>query len=461
MTKWNSWRAPALACCLLMNANAYAHTVAIAPTPTQLQHLRSQPTPSASRAAELPVTGDYIDARPLGTPPPAKQSMPSESVPQGSTPAPSISAITPLCPTLSINALYTLSGTTTGGSYCYHFQITQRSKTQVLLVGQNANTNFALTLVRHEENDTLTVLGTSDNPANADESLLAFTAPGHYYWLMDANASDGTPFQFGAAVNTAIDASEPNDSPAQATAISLSLNPIVGNMDGVLDVDYFQFNAQYGQELYLQFEDAYGVNEWIVEYYTGSFWSPLSVNTQYSIPQQTAAHLFYVRIRPNPNVAINTAHNYRLILGSWVRTTDQVSVGSTENLARVPLGATNPSLVTQAHNQLNWTIRLLDSTGHPVPGAQAQFLFLTDSLAPQTRTAISNSAGVVSNTITLPDCSGNRSVVHPANGFTWLTEYDLGLWSIAIPYAVYGEVGVGGPNVPGVNLGHICRQTLQ
>ncbi len=86
------------------------------------------------------------------------------------------SATTPLCPTLNINTAYTLPDTETGGSYCYHFEVTQRAKAQVFLVGQSTNTDFALTLLRHEADDSLTVLGVSDTAGNADESVLALTS---------------------------------------------------------------------------------------------------------------------------------------------------------------------------------------------------------------------------------------------------------------------------------------------
>jgi hypothetical protein len=53
---------------------------------------------------------------------------------------------------------------------------------------------------------TLTVVGTSDQPGNADEGIIALTEPGIYYWLMTANASDGSGFNFGSIVNTNTDA---------------------------------------------------------------------------------------------------------------------------------------------------------------------------------------------------------------------------------------------------------------
>ncbi|MDN3491038.1 hypothetical protein [Pseudoalteromonas sp. APC 3694] len=39
------------------------------------------------------------------------------------------STITPICPTLATENLYTLSNSQPGESICYHFEITERSKT--------------------------------------------------------------------------------------------------------------------------------------------------------------------------------------------------------------------------------------------------------------------------------------------------------------------------------------------
>ena len=83
-------------------------------------------------------------------------------------------------------------------------------------------------------------------------------------------------------------------------------------------------------------------------------------------------------------------------MGSRVTSSDSVNVGSDENLVR--MNNTPVSLTTQAHNTLDWSIRVLDSNGTPVKGAKD-----TD-----------------------PD-----------------------------------EVGVGDENHPTVTLGHVCDQTIQ
>lgn len=464
--------------CLLASATAFADVRAELPrenaplstAPQNLQNLRSQEI-ATPPATELEITDGYIEAIPLQTVPrrsesitlqhPTERASMQEKLSDQMQGARLMSSITPLCPTLSINTLYTLTGTTTGGSYCYHFQVTQRAKTQVFLIGQNANTDFALTLIRHEEDDTLTVLGTSDQTGNTDESLLALTQPGHYYWLMTANASDGSAFQFGALVNTAADAHELNDVPGLATVIPNDRTPMIGNMDSAQDVDYFQFVAQHGQDVFVRMDDTFGLGEWQLEYFTGTFWAPLNANVDYRFSDLPTPATLTLRILPNPSVALNTAHTYKLVVGSFVRSSDQVNVGTTENLARISLSDTNPPLVTQVHNELNWSIRVLDSKGNPVQGVQVDFIWGTNDIPTQVHSALSNAAGIASGTVNPPDCTGDFTIFHTSGGQNWKTEFDVGAWSIAVPHTLPGEVGVGGENEPAVTLGHICRQTLQ
>lgn len=96
----------------------------------------------------------------------------------------STAAFTPLCPTLDINTLYTLTGSQVGTPTCYHFSIAQRSKSTVILTGQNTATDFALMLLKDDGANNLSVVGTSDviGNGNGDEFIISVTDPGHYYW---------------------------------------------------------------------------------------------------------------------------------------------------------------------------------------------------------------------------------------------------------------------------------------
>lgn len=455
----------AVACAIASPSLMAATPVPLSPAPAELSKVeKTSSTIGTTANAQPEKSYYYFEAVPVRPVEPSKRqssvSGPAAAAPQTQAKV-TTSAITPLCTTLNTGTTYTLDSTTTGGSYCYHFEITQRAKTTVFLTGQNANTDFALTLIKHEADDTLTSLGTSDQPGNADEGLLALTEPGDYYWSMDANASDGSAFQFGAVVNTAVDANELNDAASLSTPIPDDRTPIVGSMDSAQDIDYFSFVAENGQDLQIQFTDTYGQNEWVIEYFTGTTWTSLNANQVYNLSGLPAPFTLNIRISPNPSMAVNPNHDYELVVGSTVTASDMVDVGSSENLARIGAGDFSPFLVDQAYNELDWSIRVLDSNGDPVEGAIVNFRYATTDIAEQVDTAVSNSAGIAGSSITLPNCTGNNSVIHTSGGNTWLSEFDIGAWAIDVENTDPDEVGVGGENYPAVTWGHICDQTLQ
>lgn len=299
------------------------------------------------------------------------------------------------------------------------------------------------------------------------KSFLILTEPGNYYWYLTANASNGGTFAFGAAVNTAIDDYELNDTSATATAMPDKWNKIFANMDSAQDVDYYRFNAVRGQKVVIGLMDRYGLNEWLLEVFNGSGWRQLALNPHHKVDNLSAGQDVFIHVRPNPNVPINTNHDYELIFGSRIARIDQVDVGTTENLARLRHGTTNPYLSTQVHNILNWSVRISDSTGKVLPDVTVKF-HVRMSLGSWANPAIfdakvTNIGGVASGQLTPPDCNGMADPVEHTdlNNNRWLTLYNVGLWSVEVPEAIYSDyVGIGGQNVTGVTLGHICDQTL-
>jgi len=107
----------------------------------------------------------------------------------------------------------------------------------------------------------------------------------------------------------------------------------------------------------------------------------------------------------------------------------------------------------------------LDSTNTPLTGVTALFDIVAPEKPQTTYTAVTDSNGIASGIITLPDCTGDRSRLHQSHGAGgynwWISEFDIGEWRMRFPEAMPAdEVGVGGENVTHVTLGHICRQTL-
>ena len=122
-----------------------------------------------------------------------------------------LAAFTPLFPTLDINTLYTLTGVETGAQIAYHFNLPKNARIQVQLLNQSAGTDMSLTLFHDDGQGNLTPLGTSDNAGSADEYLNGVLPSGDYYWYMVANTASNSQFSFGVAVDSNIDAYEPND----------------------------------------------------------------------------------------------------------------------------------------------------------------------------------------------------------------------------------------------------------
>ncbi|MCK7458834.1 hypothetical protein [Idiomarina aminovorans] len=367
-----------------------------------------------------------------------------------------------------------MSNSQAGESICYHFEITDRSKTTALLVGQSTGTDVNLSILEHNPNDTFTTIGISTNTGNQDEAVIALTEPGHYYWFMEVIDSDGSAFDFGATVVTNLDEHEFNDTVATSTILPDKQNTIVGNMDSINDVDYYQFTAVRGQNLSVVLTDDLS-NEYFFEIYN-SGWVPLPVNTYQSITGLQANQQINLRVTPNTSLPANPENNYTLTVASIVASFDHIISGES-NVTRVPYSAqSDPYLTTQAYNELNWSVVLKDSTGAPIEGAVAIFRFIKD-LADVENTltnyeVVSDENGEISEQINLTFCNPNiPSVQHTEYSFgyknVWGSDVEVGAWRLEIPtnkgFDENGNpdiIGVGGENVTTVTFGHICDQDL-
>ncbi|WP_337057815.1 hypothetical protein [Pseudomonas sp. USHLN015] len=405
---------------------------------------------------------------------------PVSSVPQAAAPKPPISrsnglqarsnAYTPLCTSLSINQLYTLSGVQQGGSYCYHFEIGQHSKTEAVVTEQSPGTDFELFLLRDIGNGNLQLVGHSNQPGNADESILAVTPPGHYYWLMNAHASDGSPVGFGALVAAPIDAHEPNDSLESATVLPDTLNVITGNSDSAWDYDYYAFTSVRGQTLRLMLtgEDSGRSNRWLLEVYNNGAWQQETKDIRLNINGLPANERLQVRVRPNPVVAWTPHLRYRLTIGSTPFMRNHYVEGES-NVLRIPYSAPlaygQRYMTTQAYKQVKWSMLLTDSTDTPIKGVTPVLHLLQRTRLGQepyiSYPAKTDINGWARGTINLGTCYGDWSTtfVDYSGSYrnTWKTDYNYGSWYLRLNEEP--SVGVGSPE-NSVVLGHLCQQTL-
>ncbi len=238
-------------------------------------------------------------------------------------------AYTPLCTTLNTGVLYTLNGTQTGGTYCYHFTITDRAKTTAILVGQDAQTDFTLS-VYQDIDGTIYNLGTSSNAANADEVVKVITQPGEYYWYMQAVSATNATINFGAEVATNIDSYEVNDTYATRAYLADSRNFVRGNHESGNDIDYFVYQATANGNIDLALNDIESPNQWIFESLdTNGIWQPLltgaGTNNNQSV---TTGQILDVRVRPNLSVTTDPNKHYRMSLGTAAPQYYQYNMGT-------------------------------------------------------------------------------------------------------------------------------------
>lgn len=373
-------------------------------------------------------------------------------------------AFTPLCQTLGINQMYNLDGVQTGNDVCYHFNVPQKARATVMLVGQSAATNMSLTLFQDDGQNNITSLGTSDNPGNANEVLAGVLPPGDYYWFMHANSADGSPFSFGVDINMTIDDFEPNDSFETAYQLPDTLNYVTGNSDTATDEDYFSFKALRGQKVSAYFD---GVNEsdrgqWISEYFDGVKWIPISPKAKITWPTPSVNGVVNVRVRPNPAATWKATARYKLSLGSTPEVLSHSVQG--DNVVRIPASANDydPFMTTQAARDLSWA----DSTGKRLQGL-TPYLQLDKHVNRNTYLpvyipyygSVTGVSGAASGTVNLGNCAGEATVRYVSydSGYknTWETNYNFAVWRLRIEE--YPDVGVGGDATP-VSMAHICSQ---
>ncbi|WP_323660881.1 hypothetical protein [Pectobacterium versatile] len=384
------------------------------------------------------------------------------------------SSFTPLCPTLSVNSIYTLDGLQSGGSACYHFEITQRSKTTAFVVGMSPETDIALSLMRDDGQNNVTAINYSNQAGNADEATLDLTPPGHYYWFMEANTADGSGFNFGAIVNANIDAYELNDIPALAFSLPDGLNRIAGNSDSDSDADYYAFTAIRGQQVFLRLDgvDSGTNNNWLLASSTdgGNTWTTRNTAQGYTIVPSQPNQKILVRVLPNPSRLPTVSQIYRMSLGSRIAT-GSISVDGESNVLRIPNAAWAPYgfMTTQAYRDVTWRVRSTDSTGVGIPNIEA-VLYLDqredngslDFGASNAHIIKTGSDGNASGSVKLDTCHADYTTQFQDHDMgyinTWSTTFDVGAWRVEIP-AQPGS-GVGGDNVTHVTFGHICKQTL-
>jgi len=226
---------------------------------------------------------------------------------------------TPLCTTLSTNLVYTLNGTQTGGTYCYHFNISQRAKTTTVLLSQGVGTDFTLNLLQ-DINGTLYTIATSNNADNINEIIKTMTNPGEYYWYMEANSATNATIQFGAVESINFDTYEVNDASNVSTLLTGERNFVMGNHEDGNDIDYFHYQLPLDDSIDIKLNDMESPGQWILELNLNGIWQTLTTgnisSNYHTYTNQLAGTVVQVRVKPNPSLVQDPTKNYRLTVGA-------------------------------------------------------------------------------------------------------------------------------------------------
>ncbi|WP_459609619.1 hypothetical protein [Dickeya oryzae] len=335
-----------------------------------------------------------------------------------------------------------------------------------------------LELLSDDGKNNLTLVSSSDNPDNNDEVTLNRLKPGHYYWYIQGNVTDGSAFTFGSIVNTNIDPYELNDAPSWATVLPDGLYNIQANSDDELDKDYYAFTAISGQQVLLRLRGAGNVasSYWLLSYSTddGNTWVTRNTGEQYTITPSQPNETILVKVSPNPANLPTPAQYYQLSLGSKIASST-TSVKGESNVLYIPSSAPTSYgfMTTQAYRTVTWSVHLADSTGAGIPNVQST-LYLDQRAERKGNQAIldfnvdtehyifTDASGNASGTVTLDACHADNTTEFNDydRGYinTWNATFDFGAWRLGFP--AQDDIGVGGNNSKYVTFGHICKQTL-
>lgn len=113
-----------------------------------------------------------------------------------------------------------------------------------------------------------------------------------------------------------------------------------------------------------------------------------------------------------------------------------------------------------------WKAKIKDSKGYPIKGVKVVLGYGTTEVAGADSIAVTGANGYAKKAFTIPSCTGDYTRIHTENygsyAGTYKTKFDIGGWKMTVPDTDPADgIGVGGSNVPYVNIAHICDQDLQ
>lgn len=267
--------------------------------------------------------------------------------------------------------------------------------------------------------------------------------------LLVAGAAPAMSFLSTAAIPViASNVSQP------VTVLPDKLNTLEDSLADESDVKHYSFTAVRGQDVLIRARGL-KIPPLTLEYNRNGNWSAIPWGTPFIASDLQPNQDIQVRISKRPSVPSVAGDIYELDFGSAPYYTDGLVRGDASQL---PLYWGT----TQAYKILNWSVRLSDSTGHPLEGATAT-LRLDSGAGLSSTDLMTDSTGNAAGVIQLGGCHGSLKSdpfwTHSGKYYyRWEVEYNRGYWFIQVQGKEAS--GVGGQRVPNVSFAHICHQRM-
>lgn len=335
-----------------------------------------------------------------------------------------VDTYTPGCTELAVNTAYNfVPNQNRTFMPCFYFDIPQNSRAEFFAISQSASRQVDL-YANHDipANYTLTFVGSSTE-SDADDNVPFWAEPGHYYYLLDEQISDGGQILIGAAVREVDDEWENidstpsyvgNDTPESATIVANGYNQfMIGRIDSGNDVDHFLLNSYWGQDLTVLPEAFFntGANEDILfDVFLNNTWVNINNDEQQAITGFPEFGQMLVRVRPRSTAAVyNDPVFYFLNAGSLITNLEDLTPDG-DRAARVSSAHSGPWARVQNAYNFTWKVKATDSTDNPVRGTQISFTPHAESGGTINQdSAFTDYQGIATNTdgITHNGCAAN------------------------------------------------------
>jgi len=242
--------------------------------------------------------------------------------------------------------------------------------------------------------------------------------------------------------------------PTATTALPDKLNTLEDSLADETDVKHYSFTAVRGQDVWIHAKQQKG-SPLTLEYNRNGTWVAVPWGAPLTVSDLQPNQEIQVRISKTSSTPFVPGSTYKIEFGSAPYYADSRVVGDAGEL---PLYWAT----TQAYKVLNWSVRLADSTGHPLEGATAS-LILNKGAGEIDFPLMTDSTGSAVQRIELGGCHGRlkSAPFWTSSGkyyYQWEVEYNLGYWLIQIQGKEAS--GVGGHNVPNVSFAQICYQRM-